>query len=257
MDVYLLPSPFSASPDYRFWQPPQILCYQGNSPQGVNVVTAGGLVRHGETIYMVVVDDVSLMGWSTCTAASSSTKAKDHRRCGQVCKYIEYHYNLQQESVGVVGKMVHFSVDHGYGLVRITSEWLQGDEEAVGQAAISIDDLGRYVDGPQVMDFVEFITASGEEVTGVVEAAEPCCVDAGGSRVQLNTFRVNTSSYCVKPEDCGTWVRRSIASPRPLLLGHIIGCSQNGGTEMLMLPFGDFKDDLRRIIRRRAFNMLG
>ncbi|KAI0129867.1 hypothetical protein BJ170DRAFT_692525 [Xylariales sp. AK1849] len=256
MDVYLLQSPFASSPEFRFWRPPQLLCFQGNSPSGVNIVTAGGLIRNGDAVYMVVVDDLSLLGWSSCAAAGSSAKVKDHRHCLPVTKFLSYHYDLQQDPVGVIGTLVHFSLEYGYGLVRVNPEWFHGDEEAVRQAAIPIDRFDSTVDEPEMMDFVEFVTGSGEEVTGVVVAPQSYCLEAGGTQRKINGLVINTSSYSVKPEDCGIWVRRSIASDRSMLLGHIIGCSENSSYSMVVLPFEHFKDDLRRVVRRRAFNLI-
>lgn len=256
MDVYLLQSPLSSTPGFRFWEPPQLLCYQGNGPQGFNVVTAGGLIRDRDTIYMVVVDDLSLLGWSSCGVAGSSTRAKDHRHCAPVAKHVYYNHNPQQDCLGTIGTLVHFSLDRGYGLVRINRDWIQSDMDEVSRAAISIDRLADNTDNPESMDFVEFAAASGEEVTGVIVASQPLCADAGGgSRRKFSGLIVNTSSYSVKPEDCGTWVRRSIASSRPLLLGHVVGFSEDGAYSTLMLPFSHFEEDMRRVVRRRAFNL--
>lgn len=254
MDVYLLQSPLAASPDYRFWQPPQLLCYQGNSPSGVNIVTAGGIIRSGNHYYLVVVDDLSLLGWSSCAVSGSSTKAKDHRRCLPMTTYINYQ-SSSADTVGVIGTLVHFSLHLGYGLVRINRDWIRDDMEEIGREAIPVDSFNTNIDEPVVMDFVEFVTASGEQVTGVIVAAQVFCVDNGSSRRKVEALVVNTSSYSVKPEDCGTWVRRSVASDRPLLLGHIIGSSDSGGYSMLMLPFTHLQDDLRHVIRRRAFSL--
>jgi hypothetical protein len=258
MDVYLLQSPLATSPGYRFWEPPQLLCYQGNGPQGFNIVTAGGLIRDRDTIYMVVVDDLSLLGWSSCCVSGSSTRAKDHRHCTPVSKYVYYNQDPQRDSVGTIGTLVHFSLDQGYGLVRINRNWIQGDMDEVSRAAISIDRFADNIDRPESEDFVEFAAASGEEVTGIIVASQPLCADAGGGRRRkLDSLVINTSSYAVKPEDCGIWVRRSIASNRPLLLGHVIGFSENGAYSTLMLPFVQFGDDLRHVVRRRDFNLVG
>lgn len=254
MDVSLIRSNFAASPDYRFWRPPQLVCYPGNSPQGVNVVTAGGLIQSGNYIYLLVVDDLSLLGWSSCATTSSSTKLKDHRRCLTMTRHINYPRSTQ-DIVGVIGTLVHFSLDQGYGLVRLRSEWIRSDMEAIRQDAIPIDSFNAYLDTPIVMDFVEFVTAGGEQVTGVIVAQQTFCVEAGNSKRKVEALVVNTSSYSVRAEDCGTWVRRSVASNRPFLLGHIIGCSDSGGSTMLVLPFTHFRDDLRQVVRRRAFNL--
>ncbi|ETS73070.1 hypothetical protein PFICI_15245 [Pestalotiopsis fici W106-1] len=254
MDVSLLQSNFAASPDYRFWRPPQLVCYQGNGPQGTNIVTAGGLIQSGNHFYLVVVDDLSLLGWSSCATTSSSTKLKDHRRCLTMTRHINYHRS-SQEIVGIIGHLVHFSIDQGYGLVRLKSEWIRNDLEAIKQDAIPVDSFHTYLDTPIVMDFVEFVTAGGEQVTGVVIAQQSFCVEAGNSKRKVEALVVNTSSYSVRPEDCGTWVRRSVASNRPFLLGHIIGSSDDGGSTMLVLPFTHFREDLRQVVRRRAFNL--
>lgn len=256
MDVYILPSPLSSLPDYKFWQPPQLLCFAGNSPQGVNIVTAGGLIRDGNNVYMVVVDDLSLLGWSACSVAGSSTRSKDHKQCAVVSKHVEYQYNNQQNAVGIIGKLVHFSLDQGYGLVRVLPDWYVGDEDAVGSAAIPIASLAAHIDEPEMMDFVEFTTSSGEEVTGVIVGTQSCCIASGSARSRMQALVVNTSSYAVLPEDCGTWVRRSVASDRPMLLGHIIGFSEQDYS-MLVLPFQHFREDLHRVIRRRGFNLVG
>ncbi|KAK9415834.1 hypothetical protein SUNI508_10134 [Seiridium unicorne] len=255
MDVHLLQSPLAASPDYRFWLPPQLLCYQGNSPQGFNIVTAGGLLRSGNSVYLVIVDDLSLLCWSACAVAGSSTKSKDHRRCLPVTKYVSYQAS-SQDSIGTIGTLVHFSLEQGFGLVRISREWIRDDMEEVGQLAIPIDSFNAHIDEPVVMDFVEFVTASGEQVTGVIMAVQSFCVEAGSSRCKIDALVVNTSSYSVKPEDCGTWVRRSVASDRPLLLGHIIGSSDTGDNSMLVLPFSHFQDGIRQVVRRKAFNLV-
>lgn len=254
MDVYLIQSPFSNSSDYRFWRPPQLLCYSGNSPSGVNIVTAGGLIRGGNSVYLVVVDDLSLLGWSSCAVSGSSTRLKDHRRCQLVSRYVGYTTS-SSATAGIVGTLVHFSIDQGYGLVKIKREWIQDDMEEIDQNAIPIDSFASHIDNPVVMDFIEFVTAAGEQVTGVIVAIQSFCFEVGGARRKIDALVVNTSSYSVKPEDCGTWVRRSIASDRPMLLGHIIGFSENGGYSMLVLPFSHFREDLRQVIRRRAFNL--
>lgn len=217
-------------------------------------MTAGGLIQSGNHFYLVVVDDLSLLGWSSCATTGSSTKLKDHRRCLTMTRHIDYHRS-SQETVGVIGQLVHFSIDQGYGLVRLKSEWIRNDLEAIRQDAVPVDGFNTYVDTPIVMDFVEFVTAGGEQVTGVVIAQQFFCVEAGNSKRKVEALVVNTSSYSVRPEDCGTWVRRSVASNRPFLLGHIIGCSDDGGSTMLVLPFTHFREDLRQVVRRRAFNL--
>ncbi|ORY58591.1 uncharacterized protein BCR38DRAFT_447739 [Pseudomassariella vexata] len=255
MDIYLLQSPFSMSPDFRVWRPPQVLYILGPSQQEFYLVTAGGLIRDGDTVYMLVVQDVSLMGWCSCKGSGSS--ARHHSSCTPVSKHIIYQQDLQQDPVGLIGSLVHYSIDQGYGLVRVNPEWFAGDEEAVAQEAIPIEQLEAHTDEPEIMDFIEFTTASGEEVTGVIVASQNHCVQSGSGRRRIAALVVNTSSYSVKPEDCGAWVRRSIASDRPMLLGHIVGFSENESYGMLLLPFNRFRDDMRRTLRRKVFNMLG
>jgi hypothetical protein len=128
--------------------------------------------------------------------------------------------------------------------------------EEIAQLAIPIDGLNANIDAPVVMDFIEFVTSSGEQVTGVIAGVQSFCIEVGSSRRKIDALVVNTSSYAVKAEDCGIWIRRSVASDRPLLLGQIIGCSDSGDNSMLVLPFAHFRDDLRHVIRRRAFKLV-
>ncbi|KAK8136462.1 hypothetical protein PG984_004402 [Apiospora sp. TS-2023a] len=262
MDAYLLQSPLASLPDYRYWQAGQLLYVQGATAEEYHIVTAGGLIRDGKSLYMLIVQDVSLLGWCACgSSSSSSSSAKHHTRCVPITKPIQYYQDLTaQEPVGQIGKVVHYSTEQGYGLVKVSSQWFRGDEEAVSQAAVPLDMLDQYVDEPEMMDLVEFSTASGEEVTGVVAESQPfCAASAGsssGSRRKVHGLVVNTSSYPVRPEDCGIWVRRTVAAERPLLLGHVIGFSSEGADySMIVLPFDRFKEDLKKTIRRKAFNM--
>ncbi|KAI1080020.1 hypothetical protein F5B20DRAFT_541986 [Whalleya microplaca] len=251
MDVYLLNSALLAA-SHEHWRPPQALYIHGRAHNERHFVTGGGLVLDGSTLYMLTVEDISILGWASCRQSSSGS----HSRCQQSSKTIYYAQHTQLEMMGVMGTLVHLSRDYGYGLIRIDPRMYMGEEDAVAQEAIPIDELETFVDTPQVMDFVEFTNAHGEEVTGVVAAQKNFCVESRGSRKRHQGLVVNTASYPVSPEDCGIWVRRSIASDRPMLLGHIVGFNEGSDYGMLMLPFERFRADLYRTIKRGHFNLL-
>jgi len=261
MNAYLLQSPLATMPEYRYWQAGQLLYIQGATAEEYHIVTAGGLIRDGKHLYMLIVQDVSLLGWCACNSSSSSSSAKHHSKCIPITKPIHYYQDMMsQEPVGQIGKVVHYSTEQGYGLVKVSSQWFRGDEEAVSQVAMPLDMLDQYIDEPEMMDLVEFSTAMGEEVTGVVAEAQSFCVasssSSSGGRRKIQALVVNTSSYPVRPEDCGIWVRRTVASERPLLLGHVVGFSSEGADySMIVLPFHRFMDDLKKTIRRKGFNM--
>ncbi|KAI0011538.1 hypothetical protein F4779DRAFT_637005 [Xylariaceae sp. FL0662B] len=252
MDVYLLNSALLAAGQER-WRPPQALYIHGRSHNERHFVTGGGLVMDGNALYMLTVQDVSILGWAPCRTSSNG----GHSRCQALSKTIYYTQHTQLEMVGVMGTLVHISRDHGYGLIRVDPSMYSGEEDAVAKEAIPIEDLESLVDTPQITDFVEFANAHGEEVTGVVAAQKNFCVESrGGSRRKVQGLVVNTASYLVTPEDCGIWVRRSIASERPMLLGHIVGFNEGSDYGMLMLPFERFRADLYRTIKRGHFNLL-
>jgi hypothetical protein len=254
MDVYLLDSPFSSSQDFVRWRAPVALYIHDRSDSGRAFVTGGGLIQHGNAIYMLVAKDISVMKWSLCNQSSGS--GSDHGRCQKVTRSVDYYQRAQPQPMGIMGRLVHFSKEYGYGLVRVDPSFYAGEEDQIFQAAIPIEHFESCIDEPQYMDCVEFTTAAGEDVTGVLTAAQRFCIKTNGHRKTTQGLVINTSSYAVAPEDCGVWVRRSIASDRPLLLGHVIGFSDDGSYDMLIMPFESIRRNLHQVLRAGRFNLL-
>ncbi|KAH7040868.1 uncharacterized protein B0I36DRAFT_391718 [Microdochium trichocladiopsis] len=215
---------------------------------------------------------------------------------------LRYQASGTPEIIGVLGHLVHFSSQHGFALVMLdpagmylleemtaatTTTTVVGsdhhgtgghhDESDDGTAAVALvsilsqavplGDLRGAIDDPEITDFVEFSTASGEEDTGLVGGVlEYCFASAvpsrhgtgsskrgassnsssssrgigssrstGDDEEQTMTTRllvVTPSSYTATSADCGLSVRRSVASERPLLLGQVVGLV--GGDEIVI-----------------------
>ncbi|KXJ97322.1 hypothetical protein Micbo1qcDRAFT_171024 [Microdochium bolleyi] len=267
------------------------------------------------------------------SGSSSSSSSSDHSACQRryesYCITRSHHQQQlaqsqapQPEISGCLGHLVHFSVRYGFGLVLLDPAAMYLLDEHYGSSAganpeaatcygnaIPLEDFRRCIDKPQITDFIEFGTTGGEEVTGLVGSLVDYCCDPRSSRrsgssssssssSELMTTKmlvVQTASYAVAPADCGIWVRRSIASDNPLLLGHVVGSLDQGGqpggsagssvfggdlaesaeyeqysyntgfnssaggggsADMLVLPFVGFADEIYRVVSSGKLNLL-
>lgn len=260
---------------------------------------------------------------SKAKTSSSSSRSDPHSACQQLHNSQEPFRTQQQQMlqfssgatpdiVGALGHVVHFSTQYGFALVLLdpsalylldsyssssstsTSAGTAGGgahDTALGRA-IPLSDLRRWIDEPELTDFVEFSASSGDEDTGLVVGLSEYCFfhiqsgstagssssrrsstasSTGGSVMTTKLLAVQTSSYAVAPADCGLWVRRSVASERPFLLGHVVGLvpvaaadgeyeggGGGGGTGavMLVMPFVGFAAEVERVISSGRFEFL-
>ena len=168
----------------------------------------------------------------------------------------------------------------------------EGAHDTASARALSLSDLRQCIDEPELTDFVEFSPSSGDEDTGLVAGLAEYCFLYGssshnhhhssggssssrrsstasssgwdiGSVMTTKLLVVQTSSYTATSADCGLWVRRSVASERPFLLGHVVGLvpglaaadgeyesGGSGGADaaMLVMPFVGFAAEVERVI---------
>ncbi|KAJ1337853.1 hypothetical protein MN608_00709 [Microdochium nivale] len=298
----------------------------GVSPSSQSSSRSGGKRRTSETKTGSSSSSSSSSDHSACQRLyESHCITKSHRQ-----QYSAQSQTPQPEISGCLGHLVHFSARYGFGLVQIdpAAMYLLEDHNMGGSGgaemadpevamascyarAVPLEDFKRCMDKPQVTDFVEFGTSDGEAVTGLVGSMVDYCCNtrssssssrrSGGSSssssdtMTTKILVVQTSSYAVAPTDCGIWVRRSIASDNPLLLGHVVGSVDgdsagssvfggelvesgtdyygqyaydttghgsaggvDGGasSEMLVLPFVGFADELHRVVSSGRFNLL-
>lgn len=260
---------------------------------------------------------------SSKAKTSSSSRSDPHSACQQLHdsqepfraqqqQMLQFSSGATPEIVGALGHVVHFSTQYGFALVLLDPSALYlldsyssssssstsgstaggGAHDTAIARAIPLSDLRRWIDEPELTDFIEFSASSGDEDTGlVVGLAEYCffhsphggsggssssrrsstASSSGGSVMTTKLLAVQTSSYAVAPADCGLWVRRSVASERPFLLGHVVGLApvaaadgeyESGGSGggagavMLVMPFVGFAAEVERVISSGRFEFL-